>query len=347
MKSIFLPLFLLLLLSCGDPGPSPDEMDAEAPLISEMNDSADVLGNDFPEDLPEPNALPTQRMSTTTADAPLVESSAPLKQVAVEKQDIKVEPTIEREPAAMKKDALPLEQDAVKTTIRPAASTGSEIVAAVPSAPDHSAWNQQLQRFVNASGNVNYAGWKQNEGELDAYLAVLAASTPQQNWGREASMAYWLNVYNAFTIKLILQNWPVQSITDLHGGKPWDVKWINLAGKKYGLNQIENEIIRPRYKDARIHFAVNCAAASCPPLHNKAFVAEGLNATLNRLTRQFINNSKYNTVETNRLELSKIFDWYGSDFGGLQAYVNRFTDKDIDPAATVDFQEYDWALNKQ
>ena len=87
----------------------------------------------------------------------------------------------------------------------------------------------------------------------------------------QKKMAYWINVYNAFTIKMIVDNYPVSSITKLHGGKPWDVKWIELGEKKYSLNEIEHNILRPQFKDARIHFAVNCAAQSCPPILNKAW----------------------------------------------------------------------------
>ena len=127
-------------------------------------------------------------------------------------------------------------------------------------------WNGLLRKYVNSSGKVNYKGFKSDKSKLDAYLKELENNPIQENWSKAKKMAYWINAYNAFTIKLIVDNYPISSITKLHGGKPWDVKWIKLGGQTYSLNNIENDILRPKYKDARIHFAVNCAAKSCPPL---------------------------------------------------------------------------------
>ncbi len=160
-------------------------------------------------------------------------------------------------------------------------------------------------------------------------------------------MAFWINAYNANTIKLILKKYPVKSITDLDGGKPWDVKWIKIGSKTYSLNNIEHDIIRPRYKDARIHFAVNCAAASCPPLPNKAFTAANLNSLLESRTRSFVRNSKYNTINDDAVKVSKIFDWYGEDFGDLREYLNKYAATEIPEGTEIGFAEYDWALNKQ
>jgi hypothetical protein len=158
-------------------------------------------------------------------------------------------------------------------------------------------------------------------------------------------MAYWINTYNAFTVKLILDNWPVKSIKEISGGDPWAVKWIELAGNKYSLNQIENDILRPKYGDARIHFAVNCAAVSCPPLYNRAFTAANLTTNLDRLARAFINNERYNTISTEAAEVSKIFDWYGVDFGTLYEYLDKYAEASLDANTQISFKTYDWALN--
>ena len=137
-----------------------------------------------------------------------------------------------------------------------------------------------MRSYVDYSGNVNYKQFKQNEEKLDEYLNSLASAIPNADWSREASMAYWINAYNAFTIKRILNDYPLKSIQDLDGGDPWKVKWIELDGKSFSLNNIEHDILRPNYGDARIHFAVNCAAASCPPLPNRAFTADNLDKQL-------------------------------------------------------------------
>lgn len=212
---------------------------------------------------------------------------------------------------------------------------------------DHSAWETLLQKHVTVEGKVNYAGFKADKAKLQAYLDQLAAHPVQADWSRAEKMAYWINAYNAFTIKLIVDNFPVNSITDLHGGKPWDVKWIKLGDTTYSLNQIENDIIRPQFKDARIHFAVNCAARSCPPLLNHAWTAGNLERYLDQQTRAFINNARYNSIKAKKVSVSKIFEWYGGDFGNLVAFLNKYSETSIDNKAEVGFQEYDWALNKQ
>lgn len=221
----------------------------------------------------------------------------------------------------------------------------TEKPVAAPVRPDHSAWNSLLSSYVSGTGTVNYSGLKADTEKLDAYLAELAKATPDGSWNKREAMAYWMNAYNAFTVKLILNNWPVKSIMDLHGGKPWDVKWIELAGKTYSLNGIEHGILRPVYGDPRIHFAVNCAAQSCPPIHNRAFTASNLNGKLESLANSFINNSKYNEIGTSEVKVSSIFDWYGKDFGDVKNYLNKYSTTKIDAATPIEFKEYDWALN--
>jgi len=232
------------------------------------------------------------------------------------------------------------------TSAAPAAAPTTSTQSASTQAPNHSAWNALLQKFVTAQGKVDYAGFKKSESELDAYLATLKESALEKDWGRDAAMAYWINAYNAFTIKRILNDYPVTSIQDLDGGDPWKVKWIDIDGKMYSLNNIEHDILRPQYKDPRIHFAVNCAARSCPPLPNKAFTASNLNQMLESNARAFIRNTDYNTT-TGNVRISKIFDWYGEDFGNLKTYLNKYLATPIAEGKEIGFKEYDWALNKQ
>lgn len=214
-------------------------------------------------------------------------------------------------------------------------------------APDHSSFDQLLRKYVNSKGNVNYAGLKADKAKLNAYLKTLIDQPIQDSWSRNEKLAYWVNAYNAFTLKLIIDNYPTSSITKLKGGKPWDVKWINLGGQTYSLNNIENDIIRPQFKEPRIHFAVNCAAASCPPLLNRAWTASTLNSYFEQQAKAFINNAAYNKISANKIQVSKIFDWYGGDFGNLINYLNKYSTVKINANAKVEFLEYDWALNKQ
>lgn len=209
----------------------------------------------------------------------------------------------------------------------------------------HDAWDLLLRKYVTTTGQVDYSGLKQVESKLDAYLQELSNYPPQSTMSRSTQMAYWTNAYNAFTVKLILKNWPVKSIMNLNGGKAWDVKWIELGGQKYSLNQIEHDILRKDFPDPRIHFAVNCAAQSCPPLWNRAWTENNLESSLEKQAKTFINNEKYNQISADKIKLSKIFDWYKSDFGDLRKYVDRYSDVDISEKAKVRFNEYDWSLN--
>ncbi|NNE28762.1 MAG: DUF547 domain-containing protein [Saprospiraceae bacterium] len=123
------------------------------------------------------------------------------------------------------------------------------------------------------------------------------------------------------------------------------MKWISLGGESFSLDQIENEIIRPGFKDARIHFAVNCAAKSCPPLHNEALTAQNVQAKLDSLTEAFINNGKFNLLEGD-VRISRIFEWYQADFGILSRFINKYAQKKIPENVVPGYLEYDWALNE-
>ncbi len=209
---------------------------------------------------------------------------------------------------------------------------------------DHSKWDQLLSKHVSSTGQVNYKAFKYDEEKLDSYLSTLSG-TDLSPLNRNEQLAFWINAYNAFTIKKILANYPVNSITDLDNGKPWDVKWIKLNGTVLSLNQIENEIIRPTFNEPRIHFAVNCAASSCPPLMNKAWTGDNLKDKLNSQTKAFINNKNYNEISSSSIKVSKIFDWYRVDFGNLIEFLNKYSSIKIDSDAKIEFKEYNWALN--
>lgn len=210
--------------------------------------------------------------------------------------------------------------------------------------PSHSTWNKILAANVSTTGGVNYAAIKRNEKALDSYLELLADNSVQNSWSSNEKKAYWINLYNASTVKLIVANYPTKSIQDLEDGKPWDKRWIKSGSKTYTLNEIENSILRPQFKDARIHFAVNCAAQSCPRLMNKAFTADNLESLLERNSRWFI-NSRFNNITTNKIRVSKVFNWYADDFGNLIDFLNEYSRTKISDDAQVDYLEYDWKLN--
>lgn len=210
----------------------------------------------------------------------------------------------------------------------------------------HDAWDKLLRQHVTADGKVSYKGFQKSKSDLDAYLDYLGKNPVQDKWSKTEKMAYWINAYNAFTIKLIVNNYPTPSITKLHDGKPWDVKWIKLGDKTYSLNNIENDILRPQFKDARIHFAVNCAAKSCPPLLNRAWTAENLEKNLDQQAKAFVNSSKFNKISASEVSISKIFDWYNVDFDNIVPFLNKYAVTKINANAAVKYADYNWDLNE-
>ena len=216
------------------------------------------------------------------------------------------------------------------------------------SAVNHSSWDMILQKHVSTSGKVDYESLKTNPN-LSRYLSILKAANPDDaSWSENDKKAFWINAYNAFTVRLILDNYPVKSINDI--SKPWDKKFIVINGKNYSLNQIENDILRPKFKDARVHFAINCASISCPKLHNKAFTKDNLESKLETLTKAFVNNSSMNELSADAVKVSKIFDWYGVDFktdGTLIDWLNKYSNTSINSDAKVSYKSYNWNLNKK
>ncbi len=224
--------------------------------------------------------------------------------------------------------------------------------------PDYKVWNKILEKYVNDNGDVDYEGLKQDSMILKTFLDTLATRSPDEaSWSREEQIAYWINAYNAFTLKLIIDHYPLGSIKDIGSSiqipfvySPWDIKFIKIHGQALDLNDIEHGILRRKFDEPRIHFAVNCASRSCPPLRREAYSAEKLNAQLDDQARRFINDPSRNKITKDDAFVSKIFQWYGSDFtksGSLKVYVNKYSKIKIDPGAEIKFMFYDWSLNEQ
>jgi len=221
--------------------------------------------------------------------------------------------------------------------------------------PSHELWDSLLKVHVEKSGLVNYSGFLKDSAILNHYLSELSGKHPNDKWNKKEQLAYWINCYNAFTIKLILENYPLKSIKDIKAGpdipfirSAWDIKFIEIEGQKYDLNNIEHSILRNQFDEPRIHFAINCASISCPNLRNEAYVADKLEDQLNDQTEAFLNDSTKNQIGTNRLVLSKIFKWYKSDFtdsGSLIEFINSFISISIDTEVEIDYMDYNWNLN--
>lgn len=211
---------------------------------------------------------------------------------------------------------------------------------------NHQKWNDLLKINVSVNGKVDYKSFKKQESSLDAYLLELSEQTPQKNWSKNATLAYWINVYNAFTIKLILLNYPIKSIKNLPN--PWGKKFFTLANKKYSLEEVEHEILR-KMNEPRIHFAINCASYSCPNLSNEAFTELKLETQLERVAKSFLNDSSKNSITATEVKISQIFDWFAPDFkksGSLIDFLNKYSIIKINKNAKIKYREYNWNLNE-
>ncbi|PTX59219.1 uncharacterized protein DUF547 [Kordia periserrulae] len=213
---------------------------------------------------------------------------------------------------------------------------------------NHNAWNELLQQYVSEEGLVDYAGLKEDSQKLLFYLYDLRENPPTDYWTRKEKLAFWINAYNAMTIDLILESYPARKgIKNIRN--PWKQSRWKIGETVYNLDTIEHEILR-NMNEPRIHFAINCASFSCPPLLNEAFTAEKLEQQLTNVTKDFINDSKRNTITKDALEISKIFKWFTKDFtknGSLIDFLNQYSTIKINQDADIDYKDYDWSLNEQ
>jgi hypothetical protein len=224
----------------------------------------------------------------------------------------------------------------------------------------HQLWSSFLNKNIHSNSDnnrlLNYKHVSKGDVKvLNDYLSKLKGTDPR-TFRRDEQFAYWVNLYNALTVQLILENYPIKSITKLGGFfsfGPWDGEIVQVAGQSLTLNDIEHRILRPIWKDKRIHYAVNCASLGCPNLQAKPYNALTLNKQLDAAAKEFINADKGLMFAGNTLVLSSIYDWYSVDFGDFEAlrehllfYLEgssvellKVFDGDID-------YQYDWRLNE-
>jgi len=233
------------------------------------------------------------------------------------------------------------------------------------SAQTHKLFGDVLKKYV-INGLVDYKNLK-NDNQLDKYLTQLSNTNPDKLSHNE-KLAFWINAYNAFTLQVIVDNYPVESITELHtGGKiigyllgktVWDKEFITINNKKYSLNDIEHKILR-KMNEPRIHFTIVCASISCPELLNEAYEADKIVKQLEGQTRKFMTDKSRNhfDVKNRKAYLSKIFDWFNEDFGkseeNVLKFVSQFIPEDISndiksnfPKWNVSYKDYNWNLNE-
>ncbi len=211
---------------------------------------------------------------------------------------------------------------------------------------DHQLWDELLKRHVSDQGRVNYSSFKNEIAQVNQYIEALSREAEEINVrSKEEQLAFWINAYNACTVKLICDNLPLSSIKDL--SRPWKQTVLKSKNNSWTLDDIEHDILR-KFDEPRIHFAINCASKSCPILSNEAYRGDQLETQLNRAARVFFNDSTKNKYTEKRLNLSRIFLWFKRDFGkteDLIQLINKYTEQNFALNLPISYLSYDWSLN--
>lgn len=229
---------------------------------------------------------------------------------------------------------------------------------------DHTAWNRWLaQHIVPGEDGINRIAYAavtpEAHAELRDYIDGLQRINIAQ-YARAQQFAYWVNLYNAATVALILAHYPVDSIRDINispgffARGPWDAKLLQVSGETLSLNDIEHRILRPIWRDPRIHYAVNCASIGCPNLAASAYRPDNMEQMLEQAARSFVNHPRGATIKGGKLRLSSIYDWYGSDFGAkdqdIIAHIRRYAAPPLAGKLAsirkISETGYDWRLNE-
>jgi len=230
---------------------------------------------------------------------------------------------------------------------------------------DHHAWDRLLRGHVDSEGNVDYGGWHADAADLqalDAYLSTLSRANPRFEAGRDARLAFWINAYNALTIRGILREYPTSSIRNHTawgwGFNMWRDLLLHVGDADYSLGQIEHELLRP-LNEPRIHFAIVCGSRGCPRLLNRAYQTTDLEQQLGDNSRNFFADPQKLEYDpaSGQLRLSPILKWYAKDFGGSQAemlktiapYLPEGVSRELPARGKLrtDFMDYDWSLNER
>jgi hypothetical protein len=215
---------------------------------------------------------------------------------------------------------------------------------------DHTAFDKLLNKYVSTKGVVNYAALVKEKAALQSYIVFLSKVDASKLTKNEAT-AYWINAYNANTLDQIVRNYPTSSILKIEGGKAFDkILPYKFNGEALSLNDIEKKkLLGGSLFDARVHFAVNCAAVSCPTLLNKIYTEDNVQAQLTANTKAALSNPTFNKITASNASLSKLFDWYKADFvkaeGSVVNFVNKYSSTNISSNTKIDYLEYNWDLN--
>jgi hypothetical protein len=229
---------------------------------------------------------------------------------------------------------------------------------------DHTAWSDWLAKYRREPGDdgvarLDYAAAKANGREaLGAYIDRLAG-VAISDYNRDQQFAYWVNLYNAVTVDVVLAHYPVDSIRDIDispqwfSSGPWGKELVTVEGQALTLNDIEHRILRPIWDDPRVHYAVNCASIGCPNLQPEAFTASNTERLLERGATAYINNWRGAVIDDGELVVSSIYEWFQADFGGSEAgvieHLRQYAEGELaerlQERSSYDDDRYDWSLN--
>ena len=205
-----------------------------------------------------------------------------------------------------------------------------------------------LTKYVSAEGYVDYDAIYKNQVDLNTVINRFEGLPTLKDWSKNQELSHWINVYNVYSIKLIVDNFPINSIKDIVGS--FDLRFIPHDNQYISLNYIEKEILSTTL-DERIHFATNCASMSCPNINRVPFYADTIEVQLEVAAKEFINNTLKNDISRKEVKLSKIFDWFAADFlknnTSIIAYINKYADNKIKENAEITYLKYNWSLNSQ
>jgi Protein of unknown function, DUF547 len=242
-----------------------------------------------------------------------------------------------------------------------AAAALKEFKPAGSGTADHSAFDAILKQYVSVDpsgyASVNYGALVGQRAKVDGYVATLLAIDPRQ-LSRNEAHAYWINLYNAKTLAIMLENWPVKTIRDINlggggffGKGPWSKKLMTVAGSELSLDDVEHRIIRPIFNTPFSHYALNCASYSCPNLMPRAYTAANLKSQMQESATLYINHPRGVLVKDGEITASKIYSWYADDFGGkskLKAHWAQFASPELATqieAASIGGYDYNWNAN--
>lgn len=242
-----------------------------------------------------------------------------------------------------------------------AASLASSFKASGSASLDHSDYSALLKRYVvkgrDGLNRVNYRGLKSQRSALKAYIARMEAVNVK-SLSSDAAKAFWINLYNAKTLDVVVDRYPIKSIKDIKlgggffGSGPWKKKLVTVGGKKLSLDDIEHNIARKTWRDPRLHYGFNCASIGCPNLLSEAFTGGKIDGQLNKAARDYINHPRGVTISSDGIKASKIYDWYDEDFGSskqLIAHWQRYASPKLKQALSkhksINSYAYNWSLN--